>query len=309
VVRSNKVTTSRKGGRGAFTLLELLLVMSIISISMAILLPAASKAKRSALGLLSAARQRDTVLSVISYAMDNDERFPKSVAVRWDGRDFAWREPTLLVGFESCCPDRARSISEYLRSYLKDAETMFCPSAPRKYAYLQEAWDSGDNWNHPDPETDQAGDPLFGTYCFFWNYNAFLEQRDRPFRGPSMLAGGWGESKLLVSDYFGYGHWRNRLTYGTRNAYGSCEKFRRAGITLGTPVSSDFWSVADRRQAMGRDALQVKLRAGYTDGRVETFSSSDVLTLRVSMSYDGTTPFPGSVEPSGEFYIPRDAAP
>jgi len=43
-----------------------------------------------------------------------------------------------------------RSISAYLRSYIKDATVMFSPSAPRQYDYLQEAWDAGDDWDNPE---------------------------------------------------------------------------------------------------------------------------------------------------------------
>jgi hypothetical protein len=48
------------------------------------------------------------------------------------------------------------------------------------------------------------------------------------------------------------------------------------------------------------------MRAGFTDGHVETYSPSDVLPMKVSTTADGTTPYPDGVGP-GIFYLPRTA--
>ena len=126
------------------------------------------------------------------------------------------------------------------------------------------------------------------------------------FVGPRSAAGGGTESKLLISDYFGYGYWRNELTYGSRDAYGSCEKMERAKITKGTSVACDFWSLLNSENKMPIDSLKVTLIAGYTDGHVRKYSPSDTQVMKVSMTHDGLVPYPDNIGPAGIIYIPRD---
>ena len=45
------------------------------------------------------------------------------------------------------------------------------------YKHLQQSWDAGDDWDHP--ETSPRPDPVFGTYCFYWNYTGYLPARQR----------------------------------------------------------------------------------------------------------------------------------
>ena len=192
-----------------------------------------------------------------------------------------------------------RAMSSYLSSYIQDASILFCPNAPRKYEYLQKAWGAGDNWDNP--ETPFPFDPVFGTYCFYWNYIGFLGYQEGPFRGPRNSFGGKGQSKLLVSDYFGYNHWRSP------NAYGSCEKFEGASVTFGTEVSSAYWSRFDSDGNIRLDILNIKLHAGYTDGHVETYSASEVVPMEVSITSDGSVPYPPGVGLGpGLFYLPRN---
>jgi hypothetical protein len=163
--------------------------------------------------------------------------------------------------------------------------------------YIKEAWAAGDDWDNP--ETDPVLDPLKGTYCFYWNYTGYLEGREHFFEGPRGPAGGRAQSGLLVSCYFGYDHHRSP------RAYGSCQYFQRAGITEGRPLSSAYWS----RDMGGRSPMpDVKLYAGYTDGRVESYPSSETSIMRVIMNPDTGEPYPYGIGP-GEFYLPQSALP
>jgi len=59
--------------RAGFTLAELLVVVSIISLLMAIMLPALTRAQRQAEGVHCQANQRDLTLAWMQYAIDHDD--------------------------------------------------------------------------------------------------------------------------------------------------------------------------------------------------------------------------------------------
>jgi prepilin-type N-terminal cleavage/methylation domain-containing protein len=282
-------------GRG-FTLIELVVVIGVITIVTGILLPVLGKARRQARAVVNMNNQRQVVSGANCFSSDNDESYPESVAkigtvdVHWN-----WQEPMMLTGTRELSPRRHRSMSAYLGSYIPDAGTMYCPNAPKKYKYFQRAWDAGDDWDNP--ETPPKQDPVIGTYCFYWNYTGYLEE-GRVFRGPAGPECGGGQSRLVVSDYFGYGHWRIKEQYGTCEAYSSCERFKGACVLAETWVSSAWWS--------GPHLRDVALRAGYTDGHVETFTPSAAVPMKVSITDDGSKPYPSGVGP-GTIYLPKNA--
>ena len=278
-----------------FTLIELLTVMAVISVIAAILLPALNQVRRQGRIITGANNQRQIVTAANLFALDNDDFYPESVATIGYVGSWNWSEPMMLTGYRARSPRLHRSMSAYIYSYIKDADIMFCPNAPHEYEYLKEAWVAGNHWDNP--ETLPFQDPVSGTYCFYWNYTGHLEERDYLFQGPANITDGTSNSKLLVSDYFGYNHWRSR------QCYSSCEKFADASVTEGTLLSSDYWS----SEVIDVSGIpEIKLHAGYTDGHVQKFSSSDTFTMRVILEPKTGEPYPEHIEP-GKFFLPRDA--
>jgi prepilin-type N-terminal cleavage/methylation domain-containing protein len=280
----------------AFTLVELLVVVSITSVLLAISVPALNGVRRQAHAVLGMRNQREITSGVNLYAMDNDDLYPPSVAtVGYDDR-WNWCDPTRMIGNQKRTPQLHRSMSAYLRNYIPDAGTLFCPDAPRKFNYLQEAWDAGDEWDNPD--TPVTSDPFSGTYCFYWAYIGYLGEGPRLFRGPTGPVTARGQSGLVTSDYFGYGHWR------TPGAFSSCEKLDGASVEPETELLSALWKTqGDPNVAMP----DVKLHAGYTDGHVETYTPSETVPMRIPQNPSGVPPFPDGGPSSGVFYIPRNA--
>ena len=269
---------------------------------MALLLPALGKARRQARTLAGMRNMREITTAVNIFASDNDSRYPPSVATVGTADSWNWQAPTMLTGYEKRAPNLQRSVSAYLRPYITDADIMFCPNAPLKYRHLQEVWDAGDDWDHP--ETPAVPDAAFGIYCLYWNYVGYLG-KDKPlFRGPSGPARGYRASSVLVSDYLGYDHWRSPL------AYGSCEKFRNAGVAEpvevaeGTCISSAHWCRSGGGTVRELRDLSIKLHAGYVDGHVESYAPADTRAMYVILRPATGEPYPPG-DGAGAFYVPR----
>ncbi len=279
-------------GAWGFSLLELLVVLAVIGILGSILVPALGKARRHVLSIVGAANQRQVVGGVTVFSLDNNDRYPESVATVGFGSAWNWSDPMKMTGNQRRSPGLHRSMSEYLRGYIEDVSVMYCPNAPRQYKYLQESWEAGDDWDNPD--TSFPSDPVTGTYCFYWNYTGFLVERSYPFMGPRSTGDGRRISKLLVSDYFGYDHWRSP------GCYGSCERLDGGAVVEETWLLSAYWSLGGDGS---RGEVGIRPRAGFVDGHVETFSGDDVLTMKVSITSDGTAPYPDGIG-AGAFYLP-----
>jgi hypothetical protein len=265
---------------------------------MATLIPALGKVRQQARRLVGLGNMREIVTAVNCFADDNRGRYPPSVATIGVGDNWNWQEPTYLTAYSRRSKALHRSVSAYLHDYITDASAMVCPCAPWKYKYLQEAWDAGDIWMNPD--IGAVPSPWVGTYCLYWNYTGYLNEEKGLFRGPSGPARGTREGRILISDYVGYDHFRSP------NSYGSCERFRNAGITEGSDVSSSFWSRPGEPTPEELTTWNVRPNAGYTDGHVESFSPADTVPMRVIRDREMGLPYDDSISTSpGLFYLPH----
>ncbi len=263
---------------------------------MGILMPALSGVRRQATALMGMRNQREVATAVNLFAADNGDLYPPSIATVGMSSEWHWYDPTMLIGVEKRTPQMHRAMSAYLHAYITDARTVFCPAAPKRYTYLQESWDAGDAWDNPDNELPL--DPLNGTYCFLWNYIGYLGGPRALLKGPRGPASGGQYSQLLVTDYFGYGHWR------TPDSFASCEKLPGGDILPEYWLEAAWWK-ADGDPGSGMP--QVKLRAAYTDGHVQTYYPNEVSAMRVSTHPEGAPLSEDGGGSRGIFYIPRNA--
>jgi type II secretory pathway pseudopilin PulG len=285
----------------------LLVVIVCISVLTAILLPLLAAARARAKRLLCMTNQREIVNGVSLFAADNDGKYPNPVATSRRGVTWSWLEPTMMTAYGNsvsrpipgCFPGEHRSLAAYLHKYIADASIMFCPNAPSKYKYLQESWDAGDDWDNPET-TAEPQDMVLGTYCFYWNYVGYLDGDAGPFIGPLGSFYRRDRSKLLVSDYFGYDYWRSP------DAYGSCERIKGAAVTEGSSASSAYWSVSGQDDSATLAVLKVELHAGYMDGHVERYGTTEVVPMKVSWTPDGSEAFPSWLG-KGIFYLPQNS--
>jgi len=286
----------RAGDDPGFTLVELLVVLGIVSALMALLLPALGGVRRQARTLVGLRNLQEITTAVNTFAPDNKGVYPPSVATIGTEDSWNWQAPNMLTGYLKRTPRVHRSVSAYLRPYIDDADVMFCPNAPTRYRYLQEAWDAGDAWDHPD--TPAVPDAVFGTYCLYWNYVGYLGEDKGLFRGPTGPVKGYRKSSIVVTDYLGYDHWRSRL------AFGSCEPFKNAVVADGTPVSSAFWSKPGNGAFEELQKFTIKLHAGHVDGHVESYRPGETQAMNVILRPETNEPYEPGVGP-GTFYIPH----
>ena len=93
--------------------------------------------------------------------------------------------------------------------------------------------------------------------------------------------------------------------YLSRGEYGSCHRFRTADVTEGDYEWPSYWS---GRAASGTSPPKVKLFAGYSDGRVESYWSDETEVMNVIRFPETSEPYPSWLGP-GNFYVPLSALP
>jgi len=93
--KKNEIDSSYASRRAGFTLIELLVVIAIIAILAALLLPALSKAKQTALRAQCASNLHQWAVAYATYANDFDNSFPDNTS----GADVAWMSPAYVNYF------------------------------------------------------------------------------------------------------------------------------------------------------------------------------------------------------------------
>ena len=281
-----------------FTIVELLVVISIITVIIGILLPAFTAMRHRARDLVKQSGMRDVWVGLSQYATDNQGVLPESVATVGDENTFvSWQDPTMITGFTTRAPGYRRSLSAYLTRYISGPEILICPYAPEPLPYWKDAWHAGDSWNNP--RTPTLNDSLYGTFNHYWGYRGALAGGQYVFEGPTLIEGRRTQSNLLLCDNLNFANTSVR----TFSGFTSCERLPHDFELRDDDSAQPIWASNEPPHLLAE--LSDSLKAVFLDGHIETYSSLDTYAMEVSKSLDGSTPYTGTTP--GYFFIPRTA--
>ncbi len=165
-----------------FTLVELLVVISVIAILMSIMFPALRMARKQARKLLCATNMHDWGIAILAYAVDNDSFFPNNGydPIR-DSLDFCWVSGTMSQFFENYLFKLDKSAAKARNNIL------FCPT------------DKFHRWNHGEDMQQCIEGGLVGYNVLFGNDKPPLDGNYTPPSCPNGL--NWVTRKKLGGKY------------------------------------------------------------------------------------------------------------
>lgn len=165
-----------------FTLVELLVVISIIALLMAILMPALNKVRRQARKVLCATNMRQWGIAISTYAAANDNFFPSNGydPIR-NSFDFCWVSETMSQFFEDYLFKLDKSAGKARNNIL------FCPT------------DKFHRWNHGERLQQCIDNGLVGYSVLFGNDQPPLQGNYTPPSCPNGLK--WVTRKKLGGKY------------------------------------------------------------------------------------------------------------
>jgi prepilin-type N-terminal cleavage/methylation domain-containing protein len=263
-----------KRNKHAFTLIELLVVIAIIAVLMGILMPSLQKARQQAKMVSCRSNMRQLVLGLTTYAENNDSRLPphpstvsktnfhRPYELNWNRNNVG---PVTNVNEKNY-----HYMAKYLKPYLPEVDVFNC-----KVASIRD--------NTPWPPTGAVqgtyGEfyrtggfaPLHSTYMFLWNYQGYnhqvsqaVDKAQAHFEGPRRLD---SKSRLVVQDALFYlTSNTNMIWESPQQSWYSSHPFKQGQRTY------PYYTFNDPTMTK---RPQIKLNAGYMDGRVESFNATD----------------------------------
>ena len=244
--------------RRGFTLVELLVVISIIALLVSILLPALNKARLQAKYVMCASNQHQIIIGLNTYQAEWDGKLPPSIqgwswlgGTRWGGPGFLEAGGAMNGG----------SIGMQLRKYLPDVNIFICPAVPfdenrRILSKTYQEHYSDDENNLPGGLGSAA--VLLSTYYCLWNYKGCESIGFKPADK--------GKHTLMISEHLYYqdSSWRfnHPAKSAFRNLYWAC------------------WEMADPTETLP----EIQQNAGYLDGHVARTTVHDWMRYQINQN-------------------------
>ena len=127
----------------AFTLVELLVVISIIALLMSILMPSLNKARKQATRIDCAVRLRQQGIALSTYAQDYKGKYPPAVPPG------AWPMGAMTDNYGASDDNPVGSPILVVEEYLNNYKMLYCPQQDKTYKHRRSFCLSSENW-HPD---------------------------------------------------------------------------------------------------------------------------------------------------------------
>lgn len=259
----------------AFTLVELLVVISIIALLLAILMPSLSKARYGARLIVCGTRQRGILQALNAYMAANNNKMPPTVQGHWRNKatgDAWYTVPVnLKYYYKSTSPEplNGGSLVASIGPYLANAQYFLCPISNSRTEHM-------DKFLNPKPGSPEDLQVTFmaSSYYYFWNW---LKLKDVYASSGFTFLPVAGRDTLMIMDMVSFQDPVYVSGYGID--WISSHQFKGGAIaempgqTLKSPYRAKFYTrkvITDSESAVPPFAVN----AGYLDGHVSKFNVS-----------------------------------
>jgi|GEM_PF-6408870 len=252
-----------------FTLVELLVVISIIALLVSILMPALNKARVQAKLVVCQSNMHQILVGLEIVTVENDMKPPPAIGMH-PGANRYWDSPNLLSCHE---PFGSGSLGWQFKGVIESVDIWFCPFSPMSNKTL--AWGAIDSTRtyqeiYQDPEPDNN---IYNrmTFVNLWRYGEFarkIKWAERYYKGPGLeknaaVKATGKNGKLAIMDYVG---WNENIS-----KWVSGHPFKGSTKMGNYYVSIDETDRFDPISDLG----DIRYDAGYIDGHVESFMAKD----------------------------------